>query len=396
MSKSVDTGNLSIGTVIYTSKSPTIEELWISPPPGWMKVNYVAIFVKQRKCAYLVIRDHNGMRVAATPDRDGEGKKCYGTQLSYSSIAWPNSSRLGALLLKENAKGIINTFEGKSTAAKADIGREARLIEEIRNRRKKALMVMDMVSFNFLLLSLAVVVGISSGLSIPAKFDGFVYNQQQQGAAGTIAIEAFFDPICPDSRDAWPPLKRALQHYPSSRVSLIVHPFTLPYHDNSFVACRALHVVNKLNSSATYDMLELFFKHQIFLEGNRHHFERIAEEFEKVCGAQQENFYNEPTRKMSRDSVLNHVVKLVVEAVGNSSLSAVESNFSDRQTDLTTRISFKYGCTRGVYGTPYFFVNGFSLPDAGSAIDYKGWRSILDPLVNSQKQMREETLPFFL
>lgn len=64
-------------------------------------------------------------------------------------------------------------------------------------------------------------------VSIPAKFDGFVYNYTGTGI-DSIIIEAFFDPVCPDSRDAWPPLKRAIAYY-APRVSLIVHPFALPW-----------------------------------------------------------------------------------------------------------------------------------------------------------------------
>ncbi|KAF5190751.1 Thioredoxin superfamily protein [Thalictrum thalictroides] len=202
--------------------------------------------------------------------------------------------------------------------------------------------------------ALIVVLSTVPAVSIPAKFDGFVYKNYGQSKDNIIMIEAFFDPVCPDSRDAWPPLKKALQHY-GSRLSLIVHPFPLPYHDNAYATSRALHIVNNLNASVTYTMLELFFEHQ-------------------------ETFYNDPTRKMSREAVVDRIVNLAAEAVGSSSLSAVQSGFSDRQTDLTTRVSFKYGCSRGVYGTPFFFVNGFLLPDGGSAIDYKGWRSIIDPL----------------
>ncbi|MCL7035801.1 hypothetical protein MKW94_029589 [Papaver nudicaule] len=50
-----------------------------------------------------------------------------------------------------------------------------------------------------------------AALTPPAKFDGFVYNKAVP-SEDTIVIEAFFDPVCPDSRDAWPPLKSALQH----------------------------------------------------------------------------------------------------------------------------------------------------------------------------------------
>lgn len=96
---------------------------------------------------------------------------------------------------------------------------------------------------------------------------------------------------------------------------------------------------------------------------------------------------------MSRAAVVDRMVKLVVEAVGNSSLSAIESGFVDAKTDSATRISFKYGCSRGVTGTPYFFVNGFPLPGSGSALNYDKWRSILDPLLRQRKET--EPLHFF-
>ncbi|XP_058218697.1 uncharacterized protein LOC131329542 [Rhododendron vialii] len=205
--------------------------------------------------------------------------------------------------------------------------------------------------------------------TIPARFDGFVY-ENRPISTDSILIEAFFDPICPDSRDAWPPLKQALDFY-GQRVYLTVHPFPLPYHDNAFVSSRALHIINELNTSATYDLLELFFEHQ-------------------------KEFYNQPTFNLSRATVVSRVVTLATSAVGNSYYSAVASGFTDQNSDLMTRVSFKYGCSRGVFGTPFFFVNGFALPDAGSAIDYNHWRSIIDPLVQKQGTKREEFPHFVL
>lgn len=35
------------------------------------------------------------------------------------------------------------------------------------------------------------------------------------------------------------------------------------YHDNAFVASRALHIASNLNASATFPLLEWFFKHQV-------------------------------------------------------------------------------------------------------------------------------------
>ncbi|KMS99600.1 hypothetical protein BVRB_1g022470 [Beta vulgaris subsp. vulgaris] len=194
---------------------------------------------------------------------------------------------------------------------------------------------------------------------IPAKFDGFVYGKPNKFNPDRILIEAFFDPVCPDTRDSWPPLKQIL-HYYGSKLSLVVHPFPLPYHDNAFVSSRALHIVNELNSSATYPLWESFFKDQ-------------------------EKFYNQKTSNMTRVEILDHIVNFTTKSVGHAYYSAVKSGFSDRKTNLKTRVSFKYGCSRGVYGTPAFFVNGFPLPDVGSSIDYNGWRKIIDPLVSSKR-----------
>ncbi|KAL9238132.1 hypothetical protein vseg_012602 [Gypsophila vaccaria] len=195
--------------------------------------------------------------------------------------------------------------------------------------------------------------------SIAARFDGFVYGATHEFNPNNILIEAFFDPVCPDSRDAWPPLKQALLHY-GSRLSLTLHPFPLPYHDNAFVTSRALHIVNGLNSSATYPLWESFF-------------------------ANQARFYNSETANISRPEVVNRIVDLVVKVAGHTQYSAIKSGFKDRKTDLKTRISFKYGCSRGVFGTPFFYVNGFLLPDGGSPIDYNGWRKIIDPLIASKR-----------
>ncbi|KAJ0078081.1 hypothetical protein Patl1_36790 [Pistacia atlantica] len=36
-----------------------------------------------------------------------------------------------------------------------------------------------------------------------------------------------------------------------------------PYHDNAFVISRALHMVNMLNFSSNFRLLEWFFKHHV-------------------------------------------------------------------------------------------------------------------------------------
>lgn len=53
----------------------------------------------------------------------------------------------------------------------------------------------------------------------------------------------------------------------------------------------------------------------------------------------------------------------------------------------------QYSASRGVYGTPTFYVNGFVLPDAGSPLDFGGWKKVLDPLVQPHKvQMQDDII----
>ncbi|KAF5767302.1 putative thioredoxin-like protein [Helianthus annuus] len=197
---------------------------------------------------------------------------------------------------------------------------------------------------------------------IPSRYDGFVYRKRAASTA-TVLIEAFYDPVCPDSRDSWPPLKQAVDHYGPTVVSLIVHTFPLPYHDNAFITSRALHIVNELNASATYHLLNAFFKHQ-------------------------ERFYSEQTLNMSREAVLDKVINFASSTLGNSMQSAIKSGFNDSATGTKTRVSFKYGCSRGVFGTPFFFVNGFSIPfNDSEPINYNGWRNIIDPLTTKQRNI---------
>ncbi|KAL2346217.1 hypothetical protein Fmac_000217 [Flemingia macrophylla] len=217
---------------------------------------------------------------------------------------------------------------------------------------------------------LVVLLSVGADYIPPSRVDGFVYENGSLDLLDTILIEAFYDPVCPDSRDSWPPLKQALHHY-GSRVSLLLHLLPLPYHDNAFVTSRALHIVNSLNSSATFPLLEWFFSHQ-------------------------EKFYGAQTRNLSRASIIEEIVKSAAKVVGRSYYNAIKKGFNDTKSDYQTRVSFKYAALRGVYGTPFFYVNGFLLPDAGGSVDYKAWRKFIDPLVGDKKSAHHEESLHFL
>lgn len=59
-------------------------------------------------------------------------------------------------------------------------------------------------------------------------------------------------------------------------------------------------------------------------------------------------------------------------------------------------VIMQYSCSRGVHGTPTFFVNGFGLADASSPLGFKGWKHIIDPLILDKGQRNLGNLHYFL
>nr|AOS49624.1 hypothetical protein [Davallia tyermanii] len=214
------------------------------------------------------------------------------------------------------------------------------------------------VVWSILLLAVAQVAG---SIPIPRRYDGFVFNASS--SSSPVLLEAFFDPLCPDSADAWPVVKKIAQYFQDDLL-LIVHPFPLPYHHNAYFASRALHIINNLNSSLTYPLLELFFENQ-------------------------DSFSTSETLAEAPSSVVDRIVQLAADSLNELVSSDFESQFkagfSDTGTDLITRVSFKFGCSRVVVGTPYFFVNGIPLYDADSAWTFSEWAEIIEPLTGAQK-----------
>ncbi|CAH8387822.1 unnamed protein product [Eruca vesicaria subsp. sativa] len=92
-------------------------------------------------------------------------------------------------------------------------------------------------------------------------------------------------------------------------------------------------------------------------------------------------FYNTQTQPLSRVGVVEKNVKLGTITLGTH--TNMLSNPSSTKFDRASRVFFKYSTSRGVYRISTFYVNGFILPDAGSPLDFGGWKSVLDALVQT-------------
>jgi len=200
--------------------------------------------------------------------------------------------------------------------------------------------------------ALAFVGFVAGQVPIPNRPDGFPLG----GAAGApIVLESFFDLLCPDSRAAWPVIQQVVQHY-ASNLHFRLHTFPLPYHTWSFIANQGAHYVGTSNSTAAYAWTEAVF-------------------------AAQESFGNSATSGQTRDQVIASFAALAEKnAITTSDL--MTNGLNDPNVDWNTRVSWKYGCSRSVSGTPSFLVNGVAV-QADPSWSLSQWQSVLDPLIAS-------------
>ena len=63
------------------------------------------------------------------------------------------------------------------------------------------------------------------------------------------------------------------------------------------------------------------------------------------------------------------------------SCCSIMNGFDDPVIVGRSRYAWKYGCSRGICGTPQFLVNGVMKPD-GADYNAKQWKTFIDSLIN--------------
>ena len=87
-----------------------------------------------------------------------------------------------------------------------------------------------------LLLSAALISAVRSQIPLPKHPLGFVYHGGESSAP--IHLTAFVDLTCPDSKQAWPTVKKVADMYGPKAVQFTLQLFPLPYHTNAFIAAQ--------------------------------------------------------------------------------------------------------------------------------------------------------------
>jgi len=204
----------------------------------------------------------------------------------------------------------------------------------------------------FLILFLATLG--SQGIPIPSKPDGFSVGSNTPN----LHIEAFYDLLCPDSKKSFEILLTMLDTeyhiYTNQTLRFTAHIFPLPYHRNSFMTAQGARVIadNLYHDDDIWNYLALTFYNQDY-------------------------FSNQNTTYMTQEEVKENFANLTVWLMPDYSGILMKGLEDGNQYDTEARISWKYGCSRGVTGTPTYMANGVAINGAGSFTAAQ-WRNFLN------------------
>jgi len=203
----------------------------------------------------------------------------------------------------------------------------------------------------------------SQDTPIPPLPDGFSIGSNTP----KLHLEAFFDPLCVDSRDSWkilePILRNDFHIATNQTLRLTIHMFPLPYHINAFFTAQGANVIydNLKDSDDIFKYLNLIF-------------------------ANQAKFSTPGTVDQSQNQVIQNLIDLVktnMPAYGDIFAKGITSGTYNSEA----RMSWKYACYQGVTGAPIYFANGVKIDGAA---DFNGaqWKKFLN---GSYLQKRKTT-----
>ena len=161
---------------------------------------------------------------------------------------------------------------------------------------------------------------ISAQVPIPSRPDGYGVGGP---ADANVVVEMFMDPLCPSCKGEWPTILQLIQAY-GKQIHVRIHTFPLPYHTNSFLASQGLHVI----ANITNRNLDAIFQY-------------ATKVFEN-----QQMWYNDVTQSMSMTQILDSLATFV-DKTGLVVKAQFLAGMNDAYINDETRISWKYGCSRG-------------------------------------------------
>jgi len=204
-------------------------------------------------------------------------------------------------------------------------------------------------------------VSVQAQAPIPYRPDGFTVSQGS--TTSPIQFDMFLDLLCPDCAAAWPNVKDVMDYY-KDQINTVIHFFPLPYHTYGFTVAQSAHV---------------------FIQATQPSYS-VLRNFSDYIFTNQAQFWNSAVNTISPAQVVSNLGQLVEEG-GFLTASQFNAGMADDNINENTRVSWKYACSRGVLGTPTFFVNGVNV-NGDPSWTLAEWRTLLDPLLQPLPPMK--------
>ncbi|CAI5702897.1 hypothetical protein KXD40_004130 [Peronospora effusa] len=196
---------------------------------------------------------------------------------------------------------------------------------------------------------------------IPRRPPGFTLGNGSADAG--VQLESYIDLLCPDSKSAYPGLKKIVQHYESDEVRVRFVLFPLPYHQHAFATAEASYTITiALGDKRFTDWLEVMY-------------------------ANQDIFSNKASKDLSPIQVaakLKSLAQKTFPSLTDAEWDSQMTGYGGTAADVYSRESWKYTCTRSMSGTPMYTLNGVPF-DAGADWTFEQWLKVVDPLVKANK-----------
>ncbi|CAI5723768.1 unnamed protein product [Hyaloperonospora brassicae] len=216
-----------------------------------------------------------------------------------------------------------------------------------------------------LLLLSAALCSLSDALPVPRRPVGFTLGNGSANAG--VQLESYIDLLCPDSKSAYPGLKKLAEQYKADDLRIRFVLFPLPYHQYAFVAAEAAFTITMaLGDERFIDWLEAVY-------------------------ARQDTFRNRATQDLSPVQVvaqLKSLAQATFPSLTHEQWDAQMTAFGGTDVDERARESWKYTCSRGVSGSPMYTLNGVPF-QADADWSFEQWFNVVDPLVKANRPVQE-------
>lgn len=207
----------------------------------------------------------------------------------------------------------------------------------------------------------------------PARDAGYPFSTPQYGQIPAVSIEVFGDFQCPDTKALWFEKVHPLLAVPkyADHVAFVYHAFPLPYHRSGFTSSQAVRVVTD----------HLLFSKEDGALPEVAAFKQVADAF----FSNQSKFQTDVTMSMSDAQIFEDIFAPIAAAAGMRNKTAFLQGMADQNKNDRSRVAWKGGCLRGVYGTPTLSINGVVSEEAASW-NLTRWRSWLDSQITESSE----------